>query len=158
MVDEPEQPRTTRLPSGETRGPGPTTFHGVSSHRGMGIKPLESLGTGLYEFFTADGDHVYLHGMDFVGFQYVEGHEPGLVVTFSYTGGVRPQGFAGPTVEFTFEDVRLLDCEDDLDEPVGRPAPGQTHLFEYRSDGIFCLTTLYVQLNFSARSCSVATR
>ena len=132
---------------------GATTFQGVAEDSSPAITPTPQ-GAGLYEFWTESGKHVWLHDMDFRGFAYAAAPTPKLRITFDWGDTPVPESYAGPTVEFIFEDVRIIEWDDELSDDEDRRHSGQVAAFDY-SNGVFTLTTFTLSLTFSAVACRV---
>ncbi len=76
-------------------------FVGVSTECERGVA---SGGTGLYEFWTAAGEHVYLHDTDLRSFEYFPSGEPSLRLVFEYDSEWTPPELVGrPFVVLSFE-------------------------------------------------------
>lgn len=135
-------------------GPGPTTFIGVSSDPTRGVEPILG-GSGLYEFWTADERHVYLHDMHFRDMAYSAGPAPQLRMTFEWAEPPVPESYAGPVVELTFGDVRMCDWRENPDHSADRTGATEVTFFDYRADGVFWMLNHTVYLAFAARTCQV---
>ncbi|MER7503640.1 hypothetical protein AB0L05_15510 [Nonomuraea pusilla] len=120
--------------------------------------------SGLYEFFTEAGGHVYLHDMSFTRLTYQPGRPPVLELQFVYhPGWTPPELSATPVVTFGFEDVRVVEWREDL-EGHGCVAanpdapPGQVDYFDWDGTDLFTLDSFTLHLAFQASRLVVATR
>ncbi|NBE95198.1 hypothetical protein FE391_20165 [Nonomuraea sp. KC401] len=135
-----------------------TQFAGVTKdeHRGVTSK------AGLYEFWTEDGAHVYLHDTDFRRLTYQPGRPP--MLEFVYGPQWAPSELLKtPVVVFRFEDVRLVEwCEDQEghDCVTAHPdaLPGQVDLFDWDGADLFSLYTFRLYLTFHASRADVTVR
>ncbi|MBB3728340.1 hypothetical protein [Nonomuraea dietziae] len=123
-----------------------------------------TLRTGLYEFWTAEGAHVYLHDTDFRRLTYQPGRPPVLELEFLYDSQWTPPELAGtPVVVFRFEDARLLEwCEDreghDYVSTHPHAPPGQVSCFDWDGSDLFTLDTFTMRLTFRAPRAEVTVR
>ena len=79
---------------------------------------------------------------------------PQLRITFDWGDAPVPDSYAGPTLEFSFEDVRIIRWEEALNEEEDRDHRGQVAAFDY-FNGVFTLTTFTLSLSFAAVTCRV---
>ncbi|MFG3437834.1 hypothetical protein ACGF0J_11405 [Nonomuraea sp. NPDC047897] len=129
-----------------------TRFAGVAEDEDRGVTPR----TGLYEFWTAEGAHVYLHDTDFRGLTYQPGRPPVLKLEFRYDPQWTPPELAGtPVVDFRFEEVRLVEWyenregQDCVSTHPDAP-PGQVGCFDWDGSDLFTLDTFTMRLTFRA--------
>ncbi|GAA2997726.1 hypothetical protein [Streptosporangium longisporum] len=137
-----------------------TEFAGVTKDKDRGIS---STG-GLYEFWTEEGAHVYLHDTAFRRLTYEPGRPPTLKLEFVYD----PQWTSlelskTPIVVFRFEDVRLVEWYEDQEghdcvatDPDA--PPGQVGLFAWDGTDMFTLDTFILRLIFHAPLAAVTVR
>lgn len=131
-----------------------TEFTGVTEGEARGAT---SRG-GLYEFWTEDSVHVYLHDADFSRLTYQPSRPPVLELEFAY--GREPTVLA---VIFRFEDVRIVEWREDQeghDCVTTNPEapPGQVDLFDWDGADLFGLYTFTLFLAFSASRAEVTVR
>lgn len=132
-------------------------FVGVTqdAHRGVSTKG------GLYEFWTKDGAHVYLHDTDFSRLTYQPGRPPVLELELVYKPQWAPPELSEtPVVVFRFEDVRLVEWHEDEeghDCVIAHPdaPPGQVELFDWDGTDQFTLITFTLHLTFQASPAKV---
>lgn len=122
----------------------PTRFVGVA------LDEVRSGGTGLYEVYTTTGVPVRLHDMSLSRLTH-DAAARTLIVEFVYDDPqwTPPTAEATPVAVFSFDDVEVLEQEDESAEPGTPPtALGQVQGFDYwESNGIFALqvyTTYWV--------------
>ncbi|MFG1947665.1 hypothetical protein [Nonomuraea sp. NPDC048826] len=134
-----------------------TEFAGASQDKNRGIT---SPG-GLYEFWTEEGAHVYLHDTDFRRLTYKPGRPPTLELEFFYPPQWTPPELSKtPVVLFRFEDVRLVEWHEDqeaADLVAASPdaPPGQVGQFDWDGTDMFTLDTLILRLLFHAQRAAV---
>ena len=140
----------------------PTTdFKGISPDPERGV----SSRGGLYEFWTDNGEHIYLHDTDLVSVEHLPGPPAALVVRFQYDRDWTPAELAGkPLVVFRFEDVRVSAWEEDDEafadltrNPQARSAAGQVSNFDWDGQDYFGLSTFLMHLTFTAQRLVVRT-
>ncbi|MCG5219486.1 hypothetical protein [Streptosporangium sp. KLBMP 9127] len=137
-----------------------TEFAGVTMDKDRGVT---SMG-GLYEFWTEDGAHVYLHDTDFRRLTYQPGRPPVLELEFVYAPLWTPPELAKtPVVAFRFEDVRLVEWREDQeghDCVIAHPdaPPGQVELLDWDGADLFTLYTFTLYLAFHAPRAEVTVR
>ena len=137
-----------------------TEFVGVTKDKDRGIT---SRG-GLYEFWTEEGAHIYLHDTDFRRLTYEPGRPPTLEVEFVHDPQwTSPELSKTPVVVFRFEDVRLIEWLEDQeghDRVAAAPdaPPGQAGQFDWDGTDMFTLDTFILRLVFHAPRAAVAVR
>ncbi|MEV4181740.1 hypothetical protein AB0J28_09890 [Streptosporangium canum] len=137
-----------------------TEFAGVTKDKDRGIT---SKG-GLYEFWTEEDAHVYLHDTDFKRLTYEPGRPPTLELEFAYDlRWTPPELSKTPVVAFRFEDVRLVEWHEDQegqDCVAASPdaPPGQVGLFDWDGTNLFTLDTFILRLVFHAPRAAVTVR
>jgi hypothetical protein len=137
-----------------------TEFAGVTKGKDRGIT---SKG-GLYEFWTEEGAHVYLHDTDFRRLTYEPGRAPTLELEFVYHPQWTPPELSKtPVVVFRFEDVRLVEWHEDQeghDCVAASPdaPPGQVGQFDWDGTDLFTLDTFILRLVFYAPRAAVTVR
>ncbi|MEU8103995.1 hypothetical protein AB0C18_09740 [Nonomuraea muscovyensis] len=137
-----------------------TEFVGVTEEKDRGVA---STG-GLYEFWTEDAAHVYLHDTDFRRLTYQPGRPPVLELEFVYDPQWTPPKLSRtPVVTFRFENVRLVEWREDQDGHdcvTGSPdaPPGQVELFDWDGVDLFTLYTFTLYLAFRAARVEVTVR
>ncbi|MFI7135857.1 hypothetical protein ACIBQ1_60145 [Nonomuraea sp. NPDC050153] len=135
-----------------------TEFAGVAKDKDRGIT---SKG-GLYEFWTDEGAHIYLHDTDFRRLTYEPGRPPTLELEFLYEPQWAPPELSKtPVVVFRFEDVRLVEWHEDQeghDCVNANPdaPPGQVGQFDWDGTDLFTLDTFILRLLFHARRAEVS--
>jgi hypothetical protein len=83
---------------------------------------------------------------------------PQLEMIFEWGTPTVPAGYAGPVIELRFEEVRVLEWDEDpVESDAERPHLGEVRGFEY-TDGVFTLATLNLELTFAAQRCIVIAR
>lgn len=134
-----------------------TSFIGVSDDEvASGI-------TGLYEFTSIEGHHVYLHDTDLVAVTYEPGPVPKLTTTFRWVRKWVPELLGTtPLVVIAFEKVRIIAWEEDDEavaavhtNPEAAAAAGQTTLFDWDGDRTFSLSSFTFGLTFTADTAEV---
>ncbi|MFD1934875.1 MULTISPECIES: hypothetical protein [Nonomuraea] len=129
-----------------------TEFAGVAEDQDRGVTPR----AGLYEFWTAEDAHIYLHDTDFRRLTYQPGQPPVLELEFVYDPQWTPPELSGtPAVVFRFEDVRLVEwCEDQEGHDCVATHPdaphGQVSCFDWDGSDLFVLDTFTLRLAFRA--------
>jgi hypothetical protein len=137
-----------------------TEFAGVTKDKDRGIT---SKG-GLYEFWTQEGAHVYLHDTDFRRLTYEPGRPSTLELEFVYHPQWTPPELSKtPVVVFRFEDVRLVEWHEDqegYDCVAASPdaPPGQVEQFDWNGTDMFTLDTFILRLIFHAPRAAVIVR
>lgn len=137
-----------------------TEFAGVTKDKDRGIT---SKG-GLYEFWTEEGAHVYLHDTDFRRLIYEPGRPPTLELEFVYHPQWAPPELSKtPVVVFRFEDVRLVEWHehqeghDHVNAAPDAP-PRQVEQFDWDGADLFTLGTFTLRLVFHAPRAAVTVR
>lgn len=127
-----------------------TEFVGVSSEPGRDIED-----SGLYEFFTNTGVHIYLHDTDFLGIVWQP--KATMCLYFSYDEDwTPPEAQDTPVVELVFSDVQVLQWETDLGALSGdEPFLGEVSAFDWDGNEGFDLSAYNFALSFSARRVQV---
>ncbi|MGV9302515.1 hypothetical protein ACWDLG_03995 [Nonomuraea sp. NPDC003727] len=134
-----------------------TEFAGVTEDEDRGVTPK----AGLYEFWTEEGAHVYLHDTDFTCLTYEPDRPPVLELEFLYDPQWTPPELSKtPVVIFRFEDVRIVErCEDqeghDCVTAQHDAPPGQVSCFDWDGNDLFVLDTFTLRLAFQARRAEV---
>ncbi|MEU4836257.1 hypothetical protein [Streptosporangium sp. NPDC023615] len=137
-----------------------TEFAGVTKDKDRGIT---SRG-GLYEFWTEEDAHVYLHDTDFRRLTYEPGRPSTLELEFVYDPQWTPPELSKtPVVVFRFEDVRLVEWHEDQeghDRVTADPdaSPGQVGQFDWDGTDRFTLDTFTLRLVFHAPRAAVTVR
>ncbi|MBB2912591.1 hypothetical protein FHS43_003874 [Streptosporangium becharense] len=137
-----------------------TEFTDVTTDKDRGVTPR----TGLYEFWTDEGAHVYLHDTDFSYLTYQPGRPPMLELEFVHDPWWAPPELATmPVVVFRFEDVRIIEwCENQEghDCVTARPdaPPGQVDCFDWDGNDLPVLDIFTLRLTFRASRVAVAVR
>ncbi|MGS2640881.1 hypothetical protein [Streptosporangium sp. LJ11] len=137
-----------------------TEFAGVTKDEDRGIT---SKG-GLYEFWTEEGAHVYLHDTDFSRLTYEPGRSPTLELEFVHDlRWTPPELSKTPVVVFRFEAVRLVEWHEDQegqDRVNADPdaPPGQVGQFDWDGTDMFTLDTFTLRLVFHAPRAAVTVR
>ncbi|MEV3985934.1 hypothetical protein [Nonomuraea sp. NPDC049758] len=137
-----------------------TEFVGVTEDKNRGVTP----NGGLYEFWTEDSAHVYLHDTQFRRLTYQPGRPPVLELEFVYAARWTPPELSKtPVVVFRFEDVRLVERQEDQeghDCVTAHPdsPPGQVELFDWDGADLFTLHTFTLYLAFHAPRAKVTVR
>ncbi|MEV7012279.1 hypothetical protein [Streptosporangium sp. NPDC051022] len=137
-----------------------TVFAGVTKDKDRGIT---SKG-GLYEFWTEEDAHVYLHDTYFRRLTYEPGRPPTLELEFIYHPQWTPPELSKtPVVVFRFEDVRLDEWHEDQeghDCVAADPdaPPGQVGQFDWDGTDLFTLETFTLRLVFCAPRVVVTVR
>lgn len=141
----------------------------VAEFVGVNLAPERGVtrwGTGLYEFWTAADEKVYLHDTNLRSFEYFPSPVPSsLRLVFEYDSDWTPPELAGrPFVVFNFEHVSDLGCEEDGEsrEAVthggdASEAAGQVSLFDWNGEDFFCLESFLLRVTFRARRVTVQT-
>ena len=135
-----------------------TTFVGVTADE------VADGHTGLYEFVSADGHHVYLHDADLLEVTYKPGPLPSLTTTFLYDREWVPDSLREtPVIVITFGNVRILHWEEDEEalasmatKPETAVFAGQTSLFDWDAPRMFNLLTFALSLMFTADTAEVS--
>lgn len=125
----------------------PTRFVGVT------LDEVRAAGSGLYEVTTTDGVRVRLHDMSLT--RLVHDVAAGaLVIEFLYDKPTwtPPEAESTPLAKFSFEDVVVLEQEDEPVEPDDPPeALGQVDFFHYNErSGVLTLSTWTTFWEFTA--------
>lgn len=137
-----------------------TEFVGVTKDKERGV----TSGRGLYEFWTEDLAHIYLHDIDFKGLTYQPGRPPVLELVFDHgTEWAPPELSKTPVVVFRFEDVRLIEWHEDQEghdcvAAAPEAPPGQVDLFDWDGGDSFSLHTFTLRLDFRASRAEVTVR
>lgn len=120
---------------------------------------VASGGTGLYEFWTADGVPVYLHDTTLIGLEW----QPvrrwlGLRFVYDDPQWTPPAAVRTPIVAMDFEGVVIFEWSQDNEGFEGAPAEfaGQVEDFSYDGRDGFELVTAQSVLGFTARRLTVA--
>ncbi|MER6512853.1 hypothetical protein ABT158_39015 [Nonomuraea sp. NPDC001636] len=136
-----------------------TEFAGVTKDKNRDITSVG--GGGLYEFWTEEGAHVYLHDTNFRRLTYKPGRPPTLELEFIYVPKWTPPELSKtPVVVFRFEDVRLVEWIEDQeghDCVATSPdaPPGQVGQFDWDGTDMFTLDTFILRLIFHAPRAAV---
>jgi len=136
---------------GSARGERPTTeIIGVTTDPRHDVA---SGGTGLYEFWTADGVPVYLHDTTLVSVE-LRPPERSLVLRFDYDQPQWTPALASrtPIVVMQFDDVVISEWTQDPDSDDETPADvrGQVANFAHFDGKAFRLTTYQSEIQFTA--------
>ncbi|MGP3960910.1 hypothetical protein ACTWPT_33380 [Nonomuraea sp. 3N208] len=137
-----------------------TEFAGVTQDKDRGVT---SKG-GLYEFWTEDFAHIYLHDTDFRRLTYQPGRPPVLELQFVYElQWAPPELSKTPVVVFRFENVRIVEWHEDQEGHGCVTAdpdapPGQVELFDWDGADLFSLYTFTLYLTFHASRAEVTVR
>ncbi|MEV4526516.1 hypothetical protein [Streptosporangium sp. NPDC049304] len=137
-----------------------TEFAGVTKDKDRGVT---SKG-GLYEFWTEEGAHVYLHNTDFRRLTYEPGRPPTLALEFVHDPQWTPPELSKtPVVVFRFEDVRLIEWHEEQEghdcvAASTEAPPGQVGQFDWDGTDIFTLDTFILHLVFHAPRAAVTVR
>ncbi|QFY05457.1 hypothetical protein GBF35_01065 [Nonomuraea phyllanthi] len=137
-----------------------TEFVGVTKDKKRGVT---SKG-GLYEFWTEDLAHIYLHDTDFRRLTYQPARPPVLELEFVCDPEwAPPEQSNAPVVAFRFEDVRLVEWREDQeghDCVTAHPdaPPGQVEFFDWDGVDLFTLNTFTLCLTFRASRAEVVVR
>ncbi|MDX3103582.1 hypothetical protein [Nonomuraea angiospora] len=137
-----------------------TEFAGVTKDKDRGV----TSNGGLYEFWTGDSAHIYLHDTDFRRLTYQPGRPPALELEFVYDPQWTPPELSKtPVVVFRFEDVRLVEWREDQEghdcvTSHSDAPPGQVELFDWNGADLFTLYTFTLCLTFRASRAEVAVR
>ena len=140
---------------GEGGEGGEVRWDGVSLHEVL------FAGSGLYDVMTTSGVPVRLHEMSLVDLRHDEDRRR-LVVQFLYDdpAWTPEQARATPLAVFTFDDVEVLQQEDEPAEPGTPPdVLGEVHWFGYDpASGVFDLCACTTWWVFRASSVSLTMR
>ncbi|GAA2655585.1 hypothetical protein GCM10010412_025020 [Nonomuraea recticatena] len=137
-----------------------TEFAGVTEDKDRGVTPK----AGLYEFWTEENAHVYLHDTDFRRLTYEPGRRPVLQLEFLHDPRWTPPELSEtPVVAFRFEDVRVVEWREDRQghDSVAAQSdapPGQVECFDWDGGHLFTLDTFTLRLVFHARRAEVTVR
>ncbi|WP_433512479.1 hypothetical protein ACQP2T_53550 [Nonomuraea sp. CA-143628] len=137
-----------------------TEFAGVAKDKDHGV----TSDGGLYEFWTENSAHIYLHDTGFRRLTYQSGRPPVLELEFVYhPQWTAPELSNTPVVIFRFEDVRLVEWREDQEghncvtADLNAP-PGQVELFDWDGADLFTLRTFTLHLAFQAPRAEVTVR
>lgn len=131
--------------------------------RFVGVSPDEvrAAGTGFYEVTTTTGVPVRLHDMSLTLLTHDVGART-LVMEFLYDDAqwTPPEAVATPVAVFSFQDVEVLEQQDEAAAPNTPPnALGQVSGFDYdERSGIFALSAYTTYWVFRAGVATVALR
>ncbi|MFK4087086.1 hypothetical protein ACI2LF_23460 [Kribbella sp. NPDC020789] len=141
---------------GSARGERPTTeIIGVTTDPRHDVA---SGGTGLYEFWTADGVPVYLHDTTLVSVE-LRPPERSLVLRFDYEPQWTPEAAARtPIVVMQFDEVAISEWTHDPESDDETPAVvrGQVEDFAHFDGNAFRLTTYQSEIQFTAGRLAVS--
>jgi hypothetical protein len=134
-------------------------FVGAHSDPARGV----NVDAGLYEFFTADGAHVYLHDTHCLGLSYRPGPQPVLTAEFAYNREWVPPELTGqPVIVLRFLGAHLLSWHTDPDEANtyrdDSVPGGQVSDLSWDGARTFTLTLLTVTVTLTAHTVEVSTR